>query len=198
VEHFNSTMFRPSESRVVRKTPPSLKALAESRARVAGEVRRGEQVVERAVGQLETARASLAKIDDEIRMAERRLNPDDIEPNSGRRLYRRGELKAAVTEVLKSRAPNAVTTSELAQELEERFHIEFLTYRDRIIWRKNSIGGRLRKLCSKGLVERLHDTANAEVGRWRWKSGAVPSSDRLREQLEAEGGAFQQYDVSLE
>jgi hypothetical protein len=191
-------MFRSSEGVKVRKTPPYLKALAENRARAAGEVRRSEQVVERAVGRLEIARAYLAKIDGEIRMAERRLNPDDIKPNSGRRLYRRGELKTAVTEVLKSRAPDTMTTFELAQELEERFHIEFLTYSDQITWRKNSIGGRLRKLCSRGLIERLHNTANAEVGRWRWKSGAVPSSDRLREQLEAEGGAFQQYDASLE
>jgi hypothetical protein len=178
----------------VKRTPPYLKALAEGRARAAGEVNRSQLVVERATGLLETAQASLAKIDDEIRRVESRLNPDDIEPNRGRRRYRRGQLKSAVVEILKSRAPGAVTTSEMVHEIQARFHIEFLTWRDRREWRNNSIGGRLRRLCTEDLVERLHSSSNGEVGRWRWKSGAVPSSDHLKEQLEAAGGAFQQYD----
>jgi hypothetical protein len=92
-------------------------------------------------------------------------------------------------------APGAVTTSELALELEVRFHVKFPTKHDRNNWRKNSVAGRLRKLCTEGLVERLHLTSNGEVGRWRWKSGVVPSSDHLKAQLEAEGGAFQQYEA---
>ena len=181
----------------VKKTPPRLKALAEARARAAGKVNRSQRAVDRAARLLETDRASLSRIDDEIRRVESRLNPDDIQPNSGRGLYRWRELRTAVTQILKSVAPGAVTTSELALELEVRFHIKFPTKHDRRNWRKNSVAGRLRKLCTEGLVERLHVTSNGEVGRWRWKSGAVPSSDRLREQLEAEGGAFQQYDASL-
>lgn len=182
----------------MKKTPPYLKALAEARARAAGKVNRSQRAVDRAAGLLETARASLSRIDDEIRRVEIRLNPNDIEPNNGRGLYRWGELKTAVTQILQSVAPAALTTSELAQELEVRFHVEFLSKHDRSNWRKNSVAGRLRKLCTEGLVERLHETSNGEVGRWRWKSGVVPSSDHLREQLEAQGGAFQQYDASPE
>jgi hypothetical protein len=182
----------------VKKAPHHLKALAEARSRAAGKVKRSQRAVDRAAGLLETARVSVARIDDEIRRVESRLDPNDIEPNSGRELYRWGELKTAVTQILKSVAPGAVTTSELALELEVRFHIKFPTKHDRKNWRKNSVAGRLRKLCTEGLVERLHVTSNGEVGRWRWKSGVVPSSDHLRAQLEAQGGAFQQYDASLE
>jgi hypothetical protein len=66
----------------VRKTPPYLKHLAESRARAAGEVSRRREIVQDAVASLGVSQ---------------------------------GELKAAVTEALKSRAPHVVTTFELAQ-----------------------------------------------------------------------------------
>ena len=75
----------------VKKTPPFLKALAEARARAAGKVKRSRRAVDHAAGLLETARVSLARIDDEIRSVESRLDPNDIEPNSGRELYRWGE-----------------------------------------------------------------------------------------------------------
>ena len=68
----------------VKKTPPYLKALAEARARAAGKVKRSQRVVERAAALVETARGTLASIDDEIRRVEIRLDPNDIAPNNGR------------------------------------------------------------------------------------------------------------------
>jgi hypothetical protein len=185
----------------VKKTPPYLKHLAESRARAAGEVSRRREIVQDAVASLGVSQGVLDRIDLRIWTLEARLNPADIAPIRAYKSYPgpRGLLKKTVSKIIESAAPGEITTSEIADEIHVRFQLEFHSAAARWNWRNNSIGRLLRVLCKKGLVERLHaPRSDGVTGRWRWRSGAVASSDRLREQLEAEGGAFQEYDVSLE
>jgi hypothetical protein len=183
----------------VKKTPPYLKHLAESRARAAGEVSRRLEIVQDAVASLGVSQGALDELDLRIRTFEARLNPADIAPIRAHKLYpgSRGLLKKTVSKIIEPTAPGVITTSEIAKEIHERFQLEFSSADARGHWRNNSIGRLLRTLCKEGLVERLHvPKAEGVAGRWRWRSAAVPSSDHLRAQLEAEGGAFQQYDDS--
>jgi hypothetical protein len=185
----------------VKKTPPYLKQLAERRARAAGEVSRRRKIAEEAGASLAVAQGVLDEMDLQIRKIESRLDPSHIAAIRAHTLYPggRGRLMSTVSEIIESAAPGEITTSEIANQIHARFQLDFPSADARGHWRNNSIGRLLRTLCKKGLVERLHAPKSEGVaGRWRWKSDAVPSSDHLRAQLEAEGGAFQQYDVSPE
>jgi hypothetical protein len=71
-----------------------------------------------------------------------------------------------------------------------------LIEKERSDWRHNSVGKQLRLFLKSGLVERIRvSMTNGEVVRWRWKSGAVPSSDHLREQAAARGAEVPEYDA---
>lgn len=102
--------------------------------------------------------------------------------------------------MLKTEAPESMTTSEICIELQVRFQLAFETAALRSRWRTNSIGKLMRNLLDAGLIEALHDPHSviAEGARWRWKSDAVLSSDHLKTLVEAGGGEVQFYDASHE
>jgi hypothetical protein len=183
----------------LKKTPSYLKGLVEARARAGGDVERYAKIAKDVARELKKARSTLAACDLLIRKIDTRLTPEDIEPIRIPKNYGgcRGKLINTVEQILRSVAPNSVTTGEISIEIQVRFQFTFETWQARAEWKNNSIGRLLRKLCEEGLIERLHNpkSLTEEGGRWRWKSDATQSSDQLREQIEAQGGSVIQYDV---
>ena len=187
----------PRMPNTVRKSPPHLRTLAERRARAAGEVCRLREVVETAAQQLSAAETTLSEVDALLQRIERRLNPSDIAPIRAHDAYQglpRGALGKTILEILS--AAGEVTTSSIADEIQARFQIEFLVEEARSHWRHNSVGKQLRLYLKSGLIERIRvPMVNGEVVRWRLKSGAVLSSDHLKEQAEAKGAEVLEYDA---
>jgi hypothetical protein len=184
-------------SDTVRKTPPYLKALAERRARAAGEVGRLREIAETVAGQLATAESTLSEVDAELRRIESRLDPADIAPIRAHKAYAslpRGALQKTILEIVKVAGP--VMTSEIADEIQARFQIEFLTEKTRGNWRHDSVGNQLRKFLKAGRIEQIRGSKlNGADVRWRLKSGAVLSSDHLKEQAAARGAEVLEYDA---
>ncbi len=175
----------------MRKTPSYLKGLAETRARVSADVRRYQQLHDEIGEALEKAKAELTACDMLIRKYDERLNPELIEPIKAwkGRYGKRGELKEAILGTLKARAPDFVTTAELVWELQVRFRLDFISWRDKVHWARNIVGKQLRKLAEQGVIERLHDPmANTgEVGSWRWKGEGCESLGALAELAKSSG-----------
>ncbi len=181
----------------VRKTPHYLKALAERRARAAGEVDRLRAIAEAAAKQLAAAEANLADVDAQLQRLESRLDPADIAPIRAHKFYRgspRGTLKKTILEIVTTAGP--VTTSQIADEIQARFQLEFLVEEARRDWRRNSVARQLTMFRITGLIEKLPGSKlNGEDGRWRLKSGAVLSSDHLKAQAAAKGVEVLEYDA---
>jgi hypothetical protein len=156
----------------MKKTPSYLKGLAETRARVAADVQRYQQLHDEIGQTLDKAKAELAACDMLIRKFDERLNPELIEPIKAwkGRYGKRGARKEAILEVLKARAPGFVTTTEIAWTLQIRFQLDFFSWQEKDSWINNSVAKFLRNLAKEGVVERLHDPAanTGEVGRWCW------------------------------
>ena len=181
----------------VRKSPPHLRTLAERRARAAGEVCRLQKVVATAAKQLSAAETTVSEVDALLQRIEKQLDPSDIPPIRAHDAYPglpRGALGKTILQIMK--AAGQVTTSGIADEIQARFQIEFLIEKERSDWRHNSVGKQLRLFLKSGLIERLREPrVNGEVVRWRLKSGAVLSSDHLRELASARGAEVLEYDA---
>lgn len=181
----------------VRKTPPYLKTLAERRARAAGEVMRLREIAGTVADQLSKAETTLAEVDAQLHRLESRLDPADIAPiraHSTHHSLPRGALVKTILEIVTAAGP--VTTSEIADEIQVRFQIEFLIEKTRINWRHDSVGKQLRKFLKAGLVEQVRGSRlNGADDRWRLRSGAVLSSDHLKEQAAAQGAEVLEYDA---
>lgn len=77
-------------SDTVRKTPPYLKALAERRARAAGEVGRLREIAATVAGQLATAESTLSEPDSALKTAQQPVSPTPAAvPNYGKTRFRR-------------------------------------------------------------------------------------------------------------
>jgi hypothetical protein len=177
----------------MRKTPSYLKGLAETRARVAADVRRYQQLHDEIGEALEKAKAELTACDMLIRKYDERLNPELIEPIKAwkGRYGKRGELKEAILETLKARAPDFVTMAEIVWELRVRFKLDFISWHYQVQWSRGTVGKQLRRLLEQGVVERLHDpVANAGlVGSWRWKGEGCESLGDLAALAKSSGVA---------
>lgn len=175
----------------MRKTPSYLKGLAETRARVAGDIRRYEQLFSDISQALEKAKAELAACDTLIRRFDERLNPELIEPIKAWKGHygKRGALKASIIRILKERAPDSITTTELGLELQLEFRLDFNDWKARRGWLHRSVASCLQALVKKGLVGRLHDPTvfTGEPGRWRWKGEGCESLGDLAALAESSG-----------
>lgn len=183
----------------MRKTPSYLKGLAETRARVAGDLARYQELYNEIGQKLAEAKAELEACDRLIRKFDERLNPNLIEPIRAwkGRYGKRGELREQIKRLLQQRAPTEVTTTELAWELQLHFRLDFESAQEKRKWTANSLASTLKALVAEGCVERLHEFENGptgEAGRWRWKLDDDLSLDRLEAQLAAAGIATQQCD----
>lgn len=175
----------------MRKTPSYLKGLAETRARVAAEVQRYQKLQEEIGQVLDTAQAELDACDRLIRKFDERLNPELIQPIKAwkGRYGARGRLREAILDILRKRAPSAVSTAELGIELQMELQLDFVSVKERIAWLQNSATRRLRMLTSEGLVERLHDPNRNTFGYWRLAGEACESLGDLAALAKSSGVA---------
>lgn len=173
----------------MRKTPSYLKGLAETRARVAAEVQRYQKLQDEIGQALATAQAELDACDRLIRKFDERLNPELIHPIKAwkGRYGARGNLRQALLDILKEKAPSALSTVELGIELQLRLELDFITSQERGKWLQNSVTRRLRVLVLEGLVERLHDPNINTFGYWRWKGEGCKSLGDLAELAKSSG-----------
>jgi hypothetical protein len=190
----------------MRKTHSYLKGLAETRARAAGSLQRLKQLrsevqgklkvakadVERyqkleieLVRKLEEARTDLKSCDWLIRKFDSRLDPSEIAPIAAwkGRYGKRGALKEAVSRTLKARAPVALSIPDLTTVIILEFQLTFPTDKAMKAWAHNTIGGALKALLLKGLVERIDAPKTGwggSTGMWRWTGNAEATLDGLR------------------
>ncbi|HEV2703064.1 MAG TPA: hypothetical protein VGV09_15655, partial [Steroidobacteraceae bacterium] len=168
----------------MRKTSAYLKGLAENRACLAGDIERLEAIATQIGSALTLARRQLEGCDLLIRRFDGRLDPTLIEPIrswKGRR-GKRGTLQQTIIEIVRTAAPNAVTTTEIAVDLQVKFEIYFESPQAYQTWLHDSVTRRLKHLVARNVLERLHDPAatTVEVGRWRWKEDCAPSLAHLK------------------
>src|SRR4051812_13865695 len=111
----------------MRKTPSYLKGLAETRARVAADVERFQQIQQEVAQKLEQAQDELAACDRLIRKYDHRLNPEAIAPiRSWQGRYgKRGKLQDTIKRLLQQAHPEAIDTSELLWALQIEFQLDF-------------------------------------------------------------------------
>jgi hypothetical protein len=148
-----------------------LKGLAETRARAAGDIARFERITEEVAAKLAEARSVLDSCDRLIKRYNPELQPEligpiRIWPNHG---GKRGELRSIILEFMERHAPDEVTTMEICNELETRWHLNFLTPMERDKWRRDSVGRCMRRLAEEERVTPLHDASGADpmdTGRW--------------------------------
>lgn len=182
----------------MKKTPSYLKGLAETRARLAGDVARHERLLGEISERLGQARRELEACDLLIRRFDERLDPQKIAPiRPWRYLKKRGVLREAIIAILKDSAPSAVTTREIGWELQIRLGLGFETAAEYSKWLHDSVARQLKCFVVERRVERLHDalTPTSEVGRWRWILDVAPSLVHLTEQLVSQGSAVRTSDA---
>jgi hypothetical protein len=108
-----------------------------------------------------------------IKKYDSRLRPELIEPIREWRHHKgkRGDLKILLLEILKQRAPAALTLIEICCEIEMRWKLIFLTEPDHKSWRRDAVGRALRTLAAERKIVALHTMKGgdptSEVGRWR-------------------------------
>ena len=178
---------------IVRKSPPHLKFLAERRARALNEVNVLREAAVRTADKLAAAETTLSELDAQIGRIESRIDPSWIEAIRPQAPYRHtphGHLRTAILEILRAAGP--VSTSEVADEVQARYQIEFHSEQDRRVWRHNSIGKQLRLYLKAGLVERIGGKRRT---RWHLKRDTAPSPDSLKVQAETRGAGIQDYDA---
>jgi hypothetical protein len=185
----------------MKKIDVYLKRLAEKRARAAGDVKRYQEATDQASTLLAKAKAVLEACDVLIREHDDRLDPAAIEAIRTWQNHpkKRGDLKAALLEVVTAHSPEGLTTDEVCDAIEARWQLKFLIPGDRVEWKRGSIGRQLRRLAKRGIIEPMHDqteAATVEAGRWRLKTDPVVSLDHLRVQIEAQGGEVRVSDVA--
>lgn len=100
----------------MRKTPSFLKGLAETRARLAGEIARYEDLLKDIGASLELARRQLDGCDLILKRVDSRIDPTRIKPLQIVTTGRRGALRDALISILKEAAPEPLSTTVLTAE----------------------------------------------------------------------------------
>ncbi|MFT4172862.1 MAG: hypothetical protein QM686_00045 [Herbaspirillum sp.] len=180
----------------MRKVPLYLKGLAETRARAHGDVLRLESLKAEIDVRLAEAQKALDACDTLIKKFDERLELTSIKPIRAwkGRYGSRGAFHEAVIRIIKAAAPQEISTTMLALELQAEFGLDFAHPNDRRRWVTNTLGNCLKDLIAAGMIERLHEARpTGEVGRWRWKDSDL-SLDHLRAQAAAAGVSVQQAD----
>ncbi len=165
----------------MRKRPPFLKGLVIARGRVDEEIERREIAAAKAAIKLaklrdiiEALRVRRDKFDNRIREYNERFRPELIPGVHAWRSYpgKRGALRKSIIEILQSRAPEAVNTSEICCLLQAKFSLQFQDADEYATFRHNTVGNALKWLVKKGWVRRLHDpktiARSGVPGVWSW------------------------------
>lgn len=178
------------------RTPPSLKWLIDKRARLLGEINKleksqdknvedakkrvvdAENSLEHAKQELTYAETSVPKIieilrrdlqavDNTLGLHDIQINPDIIPPINtpdAERYSDHGAMTRAIFERLKLAGGQSVSTFELTDHVAVAIGFKlsdnnYQEFRKKISWR-------LKNLCAKGKVQRLHQVKGAIIGRW--------------------------------
>jgi len=178
------------------RTPPSLKWLIDKRARLLGEINKLENsygkkledakkqiivaenslehakrelaYVESAVPMIiESLRKDLQGVDNTLGLHEIQINPDiipPIRPQDAALSSNHGAMTRAIFERLRLAGGQSVSTFEFTDYVAIAIGLEltdnnYQEFRKRISWR-------LKKLCSEGKIQRLHQVKGAIVGEW--------------------------------
>ena len=102
---------------------------------------------------------------------------------------RRGSLRRTLQAILRERAPEALTTRQIAVEMEERLGLRFHSLADRKMWKANSLTSALSKQAAEGFVERTQQGSwggRTMSSSWRWKA-PTRTLETLAAEMEAAG-----------
>ena len=192
----------------MKKVPSALKWLAEKRARIAGQLQASEQVLELVSAQVEalekelvtmkavkdhcTAKVAqhtgeLACLEGSVFIYDKAIDPNEIGIVNGwaGRYGKRGALREFLFKVLESRAPEYVSTSELALLAMAEFSLVFEHWKLRKQWYTSSLRNALVGLEQQGRIERSDDALvvnqGTEVKGWRVKQEQPATLAALRE-----------------
>ncbi|MDQ3059248.1 MAG: hypothetical protein M3R45_06930 [Pseudomonadota bacterium] len=189
----------------MKKVPSALKWLAEKRARVAGQLETSKSTHElicshvmalaqeltsaesmRATSQahIQKLTDALGALDQTVQIYDQNIVPEDIGVIHGwqGRYGKRGALREYLAEVLKSRAPEFVSTPELAFHAMNEFDLQFAHWAARKKWYTNSLRGALKVLEVDGHLERSPDLLRLsnDARSWRWKQDKALTLAELR------------------
>jgi hypothetical protein len=192
----------------MKKVPSALKWLAEKRARIAGQVQASQQVLELASAQVESLERELvamkafhahsaakvaqhteelACLDGSVVIYDASLDPREIGTVNGwaGRYGKRGALREFLIQVLESRAPDYVSTSELALLTMAEFSLVFDHWKLRKTWYEHSLRNALKGLKAQGRIEASVDPLlvdqGTEIRGWRIKRECPQSLAALRQ-----------------
>jgi hypothetical protein len=164
------------------KIPPTLKWLAEKRARVAGELGHRERRLQCVEAEVVGLRADLAALDKALFLYDRSVNAQSIEPISAwaGNYGTRGSLMEFLSSLVEASAPSPISTRELTQKTMERFTLVFETEILLTRWKHNSLLSALKRLVNAGKVELLPRAKVGHSGSWRWVEPKVLTLAELR------------------
>lgn len=135
------------------KTHPYLKGLAETRARVAGDLARYQTLAEAYNAKLAQAKTELEACDWLIRNFDLSLVPSRIEPVHTHGAYgKRGALKAAIVKRIRAHGIPGILSSELYRELETMFGLNHPTGAARKKWCGGVVRRRLLEMEEAGFI----------------------------------------------
>jgi len=164
------------------KTPPTLKWLAEKRARVAGALEPQERLLRQVESKVVKLRADLAALDQALFLYDSSRDATAIEPiaawagNYGTR----GSLMEFLASVVESRSPVPVSTQDLKVLALERFALVFETKALLARWRHNSLVSVLKRLVAIGKLEVVPGANHSQMNAWRWAKPKVLTLAELR------------------
>lgn len=192
----------------MKKTPSALKWLAEKRARMAGELQCAKQVSKHLEAdadelrkELETLelliaaanqkqdrlRSEVAALDQVVVLYDEGITPSLIAPiNAWQGNYgKRGALKNFLTEALRARTPEYLTTKELEILTITHFSLVFEHRALQARWCHDSFRNALKVLATQGAIERGPDqnSSTNQLGKWRWKQEVAPTLAELRDRV---------------
>lgn len=159
------------------RTPSALKWLAEKRARLAYDLDRTGRLAAELRGRHALLQSQLAALDATIKLYDNGIEPSAIVPIAAQSKHgKKGVIRKALMGYLASSSPDWVSSVHLEQRFLADFNLSFGSDLERTRWRRNILCSALRKLCTVGAIERLHqpNDGSRDVGYWRLKQSTVP------------------------
>lgn len=177
----------------MKRTPTTLKWLAEQRARKAGEVLVHQQICQRLETDVTQLRAELIEAELKLRAAEQKkdvvktelsaldkvvgifdvaIDPNAIQPINGwaGRYGKRGAFTQFLLSTIQAEYPEVITTKVLELRAIEHFLLSFSDKEQHRDWYAGTFRGSLKKLRMNGAIEQGPMTTHfrGQLATWRW------------------------------
>ena len=140
---------------------------------LAGEVNRREKQIHALSLQLVPLRQKIAGLDTTMALFDETVRPDagGVVRAQTETYKAHGGLTCCVEDELKSAGPKGIDTVTLSIRVAIRCHVDLPTKKDLSKYRKDTIGGVVRSLREKGLVEPLFQSRGGHIPSiWCWKT----------------------------